>query len=372
MNIQRKYYIDNLRWLCVLLLIPFHAAMAWNSWGEKNYIWFNGNRLLSTLAALISPWYMPLLFVIAGMSAKYALQKRNLREFLINRVKKLFIPQIFGIVTVVAAMACYADRFNCGYDGSFVVHYGVFFTRFTDLTGYDGGFSPGHLWFLLYLFVISLIGVGIIALQKKFLQNLTFENINIIAIIALGIVPMLTCDILNFGGKSVISYMLLYLSGYYVFAEDKVQEKITVHRYFCSAVMIIADIVNVVLFIWTEHSNGIINDVAMYTASWFGILTALGFGRILFNQSNKITKYLASRSFLFYIFHFLWLVLFQFYISQYTSNTVILYIIPMLGAYAMTFLTCELIVRIPIINFLYGVRRRQQKVSPTEKEHDAD
>lgn len=34
---NRKYYIDNLRWASILLLVPFHSAMAWNSWGEGNY-----------------------------------------------------------------------------------------------------------------------------------------------------------------------------------------------------------------------------------------------------------------------------------------------------------------------------------------------
>lgn len=41
---NRKYYIDNLRWACILLLVPFHSAMAWNSWGEGSYIWFHANR----------------------------------------------------------------------------------------------------------------------------------------------------------------------------------------------------------------------------------------------------------------------------------------------------------------------------------------
>lgn len=35
---MRKHYIDNLRWITILLLIPYHAAMAWNVWGEPNYI----------------------------------------------------------------------------------------------------------------------------------------------------------------------------------------------------------------------------------------------------------------------------------------------------------------------------------------------
>ncbi|MCI5879061.1 MAG: hypothetical protein MRZ93_11785 [Lachnospiraceae bacterium] len=37
---QRRYDIDNLRTFCILLLVPYHAAMAFNCWGEANYVWF--------------------------------------------------------------------------------------------------------------------------------------------------------------------------------------------------------------------------------------------------------------------------------------------------------------------------------------------
>ena len=66
---QRKYYIDNLRNLTILLLFPVHTFMIWNDFGSRFYIWLGENKILSTLIVLINPWFMPLLFVLAGMSA---------------------------------------------------------------------------------------------------------------------------------------------------------------------------------------------------------------------------------------------------------------------------------------------------------------
>lgn len=41
--------------------------------------------------------------------------------------------------------------------------YKHFFTTFTDgLYGYDGGFTPSHLWFLIYLIAIALISFPVI------------------------------------------------------------------------------------------------------------------------------------------------------------------------------------------------------------------
>src|SRR5574344_83351 len=153
---ERKHYLDNIRWIFILALIPFHAAMAWNNWGEGNYIKFGSSIVLSSFIYLLSPWYMPMLFVIAGMSANFSLRKRSFGAFVGERVTKLFIPLVAGLLTIAALMAYIGDCFNNHYTGNFFTHYGVFFSQVTDFSGYDGFFTPAHLWFLLFLFVILL------------------------------------------------------------------------------------------------------------------------------------------------------------------------------------------------------------------------
>lgn len=357
MKSLRKNYIDNLRWGCILLLIPFHAAMAWNSWGEGNYIWFNSNKCLSTFIMFISPWYMPLLFILAGMSAKYSLNKRTESDFIKERIKKLLIPFFIGMVTIVAGMTYYADKFNNNYSGSFFSHYGTFFTKFTDLTGYDGGWTPAHLWFILYLFIISILSLGIIWIQKRFFYNFSCKNIRKHQIYLLGMIPIIATPILNVGEKSIGMYMSLYLIGYYVFAEDVVIEKIAICRVWNLVIMIVADIIDIYLFIWHENDNSIvnsINSIMMYITLWFGILTIIGFARKEFNFSNSITRYFSAHSYKIYIIHFIWIVVFQFYISKAIENIGILYIIPVVLSYFMTILTCEILENVKkIIKKLY-------------------
>lgn len=168
---MRKYYIDNLRSFIILLLIPYHAAMAWNIWGEPNYIFFEGNRLLSSIVVFLSPYFMPILFLAAGISTNYALRKRSMAQYVSERSKRLFIPFVFGTLLLMPPQTYLADKFNYGYSGSLFNHYRVFFTKFTDLTGADGGFSVGQFWFVLYLFVISLVAAAIISAQKKLMPK---------------------------------------------------------------------------------------------------------------------------------------------------------------------------------------------------------
>ena len=134
----RKHYIDNLRWLTILILIPYHTAMAWNVWGEPNYIFFEGNKIISSIIVFFSPHFMPLLFVLAGISAKFALQKRTNKEFLAERTKKLLIPCFFGTIALMPIMTFLADCFNFSYSGGFLEHYGVFFTKYTDFIRAEG------------------------------------------------------------------------------------------------------------------------------------------------------------------------------------------------------------------------------------------
>jgi len=110
---------------------------------------------------LTSPWFMPLLFVIAGISSAFALKKRTAKQFLSERFFKLFLPHVSGILIYIPIQTYFAERYHNQYTGGFFHQYILFFTKPTDLTGYTGGFTPGHLWFILFLFIISIITLPI-------------------------------------------------------------------------------------------------------------------------------------------------------------------------------------------------------------------
>ncbi len=208
----RKHYIDNLRWIILLILIPYHTAQAWNTWGEPNYIFIEGNRLISSIIVFFSPYFMPLLFLLAGISTKYALQKRTSKEYLAERVKRLLVPFMFGTIAFMPLMSYIGDKFNYSYNEGFLKHYVVFFTKYTDLTGADGGFSVGQFWFLLYLLIISIVSVGIIALLKKVIfkseKTIPFWVV-LFQYILYGIMGNKTCIL--FIGTVLLSYLATFI-----------------------------------------------------------------------------------------------------------------------------------------------------------------
>lgn len=181
----RKHYIDNLRNLTILLLFPVHTFMIWNDFGSRFYIWQGENKLLSTLIVLVNPWFMPILFVLAGMSARYALEKRTNKEFVMQRVRKLFIPFISGMIFLVPFQTLYARKFFNNYEGSLLDNWKYFFTHLTDFSGYDGAFTPGHLWFILFLFFISMIALILFCLVPYEKTAVSVEKIPVLGVLVL-------------------------------------------------------------------------------------------------------------------------------------------------------------------------------------------
>ncbi len=352
----RRHYIDNLRWIILLLLIPYHTAMAWNFWEEPNYIFFEGNKAISSIIVFLSPYFMPILFVLAGIGTRFALQRRTPKEYLLERARKLLIPLLFGTVVLMPVLCYIGDIFNCSYDKGFFSHYAVFFTKYTDLIGADGGFSFGQFWFLLYLFIISVLCLGgLILLKKRSCEEQ--KSVPFPLVIALGLPLPLLSDLLSIGGKSLAEFAYLFLIGYFVFTNEKTIDKAEKYRWLMFGIGLAASLLNVYLFIWSDRKFEMLNNIADYVSEWFMIIALLGMAKRYLNFSNKISGYMKSRSFLVYIYHFIWVVLSEYLLYKLIGNqTWAIFAGTLIISSILTFICCEISIRIPFMCFLTGVK----------------
>ena len=354
---MRKYFIDNIRCLIILLLIPYHAAQAFNTWGELNYFVFYPNKAISSFIVFCSPFYMPVMFLLAGISARYALKNRTYGQFLLERVKRLIIPFVFGTLVFCPIMAYIGDKTNCGYEGGLLEHYRIFFTKWTDLSGFDGGFGVGQFWFLYFLFVISVAGIGISALLKLIFKRSQMSEISFWVLCLLVLPFPFVYDLLVVGGKSFAEYLYVFLIGYCVFSRDTILEKTEKYRYIALIIGLVAGITDVYMFIWSGKDFGIFNTIAKAFTEWFMILALLGGGKHFMDHAGKVSSYFAKRSFLIFSIHFLWIVLFQYWFSGLIStNTAMAYFVPIIFAYLVTFICVEISFRIPALRFLLGAK----------------
>ncbi|MEO1089923.1 MAG: acyltransferase family protein [Pseudomonadota bacterium] len=156
----RRYDVDALRALAVLLLIVFHTARLFDSepWHIKDMAapyW-----PADLIVRLLNLWQMPLLFLLAGMSAAWALQRRSSGGFALERAARLLVPLLIGMVLFVAPQV-WVERTSpavplrmspLDFDGSPLAFAGPYFQCCYPAAN----LSWHHLWFLPYLFVYSI------------------------------------------------------------------------------------------------------------------------------------------------------------------------------------------------------------------------
>lgn len=347
---MRKYYLDNLRSITILLLFPVHTFMIWNDFGLKFYVWGGADRMISTLIVLINPWFMPLLFVIAGISARYSLKRRSIKEFCMERVNKLFIPFVAGTVLLVPIQTFYARKFFFGYEGGILENLKYFFTHVTDFSGYDGGFTPGQLWFILFLFVISLFSIIFMKWLPYGRCEAFVSQMPLWALTGLFVPVWLFYYLGNIGGYSLGKNLALYLLGYYVLADNSVMERLRKHIKWIGTVWGISELLLAVAY----YRYAFYGDLAVNVVCWLGILTLLVLGEEYLNKETVFTKYFRKASFPVYVIHQSVLVALGYYVLKGVDNLLLQIVVIISGSFLMTVFCYEIVRRIPRVRKLLG------------------
>ena len=90
----------------MLLGIVLHGAMSFIPgagvfWGVQDS---QSSPVYGVLLSSIHGWRMPLFFVVSGFFTAMLWQKRGLRALLIHRFKRIFLPLLLSMVTVIPTM----------------------------------------------------------------------------------------------------------------------------------------------------------------------------------------------------------------------------------------------------------------------------
>lgn len=336
---ERKYFIDNLRNITILLLFPVHTFMIWNDFGSRFYIWLGENKILSTLIVLVNPWFMPLLFVLAGVSARYALLKRTEKKFIAERIKKLLIPFLFGLVFFVPFQALYARKFFDNYGGGILEHWKYFFTHLTDFSGYDGAFTPGHLWFILFLFIISLTALAVIHFIPYEKVSKYVGKMPISAVFLLFVPIWFMYYLGNFGGYSIGKNFVLYLTGYYVLSNDEIIRRLEKCRFFLTMLFVIGTFALAVLY----YNFSYYGDLWVNFIGWISILALFIGGKKILNCKTEFTEYFNKASYPIYILHQTILVVFAYYFVQTNNGTLVQALCICIGSFLLTVLAYHVV-----------------------------
>ena len=165
---ERRHELDVLTTLIVFGLMFMHTASIFS--GQQLVV----NRMQRGPAATVPfaffvvfefIWIMPALMFIAGIAICYSLRRRTADEFVRERLMRLGMPFLTGLVFLNAPQIYYylLDRTN--YQQTFWQFYPQywnikfslrFFPYFIEAAG-EENFSVSHLWFLIYLLTYTLL-----------------------------------------------------------------------------------------------------------------------------------------------------------------------------------------------------------------------
>ena len=351
---MRKYYIDNVRILCVLLLFPFHSAYIFNNLNERFYINGTPSEVLTAVNLCVYPWWMTGLFVLAGISAMYALKKRSAKQFLIERVKRLLIPLIVAIVIIIPPQTYIADVFHKGYTGGYFEHYKVFFTL-TDFSGYDGHFTPANAWFILFLFIYSIMFLPLLSWYANKKKKINCKSCNLPVLVLLGTLITLSDAILNIGGKSLAQFALCFLFGFFIVGDDNVQNTLEKHSTLLCILWLIFMVLRHVSHMTSLWGTSI-SYISYYGITCFGILGMIGGGKRCLDKELFFTKYLARAEFALFLIHQTLVIAIGYIIVPRIESPYLACIIITLGSVIVTIALYEICKRFKITRFLLSIK----------------
>jgi peptidoglycan/LPS O-acetylase OafA/YrhL len=156
---NRRPELDWLRVVAIAILHVFHVGMIFNRW---DFHLKNPDPLpiIEEPMAFLHQVRMPLLMVIAGIATAIALERRSIGALAVDRIKRLLVPLVFGMLVIVPPQI-YIERITSGgYTGSYLEFYRSVF----ELRPYPAGsLSWHHLWFVAYLFVYCMLALPLFA-----------------------------------------------------------------------------------------------------------------------------------------------------------------------------------------------------------------
>jgi glucan biosynthesis protein C len=373
----RVDFIDWLRVITTLCVFIFHSARFFDSFGDwhvKNAtFWIGGNIIVG----FMSLWIMPMFMILAGASTYYSLRSRSAGQYTRERVLRLLVPFLFGLLIIVVPQNYYEMLYHGKSPSTDLWNFYCNYVRFLPFRFAHFGFY--HLWFLAVLFVFSLICLpfflGRSQKSKSLLSVLTSKINSPWKLIPLLILPLALADILvypdtfwgnrnSFGGWCLVAHLLFFISGYVVFSNPNLGGWMGRLGRFA----IIGAIVALIalkpllgqLFDWKTH-YGSVGYAAAQTAlallSWCLLIGFITLAYRFLDFKNRFLAYASQAVLPFYILHQTVIITVGYYVVRWKLNPALKYQIILPISFGLIIAIYDLLVRrMTILRFLLGMR----------------
>jgi len=350
LNTNRRYDIDWLRVIAIALLLIYHVVIVFQPWGF--YIGFiqsvETSNAIWIPMALLNVWRIPLLFFVSGMGVCFALRRRDWKQLLLDRAKRILLPLIFGSFFIVP------------------IHVYIFQKYYEQEIVYSP--SVGHLWFLLNICIYVTQIIGFAFLDKNY--DYKFFNAFRVLLkrpyfIYLFIIPfILEAELINpeyFSlyvgtGHGFLIGMLAFFFGFIFIAIGDTFWN-AVEKTKTTSLIIAFTLYLIRLFYFELSAPNFLTSIE--SMNW--IFAVFGFGYKYLNKPGKILSYLSQAAYPVYIIHMIFLYLAASIFLPLNLPLGLNLILIILFTFTGCFVTYDLIIkRIGFLRPLFGLKRKHK------------
>jgi peptidoglycan/LPS O-acetylase OafA/YrhL len=383
---QRRYDIDWLRVTAMFAVFIFHCTRFFDheGWHLKNSD--HSYVLFVLVRGLLWPWLMELLFLLSGAGSWYALKSRTAANYLFERFKRLLIPLYTAGLFILLIPQFYFELItNAGYSGSFWQIIPQYFARFhlPRIASWPEALLPipfsGHLWFLQYLFLISLITLPLLLYLKSERGRPWIERLAgwcdrrggiflLVIPLALTLISLRALFRTQRGWPDVLYYAIYFIIGYIMVADKRFTKAFKRHQWVCLALWLIGffgGIALLVLVLGYDPMPGNESFSLMYVlyqiiwsiASFSAVVFMLSLGAKYLNFNHKILAYSNEAVLPFYLFHQTIILIVGFFVIRWNIGILPKLLIVTVISFSLIMVLYALLVKpFNIVRFFFGMR----------------
>ena len=357
---MRKHWLDNLRWVTVLLVLLYHVFYFYNNKGVFGGIggFGDGPQYQDVVMYILYPWFMPLLFLLAGISARYALDKYPAKEWFKARTRKLLVPGTIGLF-VFHWMVGYFNTVVAAREGALEGVNGVGRYIMWAVSG------TGPLWFIQVLWLLCIVLLLVRALDRKDRFWTWCGKSGLVAIIIIGGVlfwlgeqtliknprPESADGLLNL--YKPLFYLVPFLLGYFVFSHEEIQEKLGKAWIPLLSCAVVAGIVLIATTFGQDNTSPeYLGSPLNCLYGWLMCLAMMAWFKARFDRTGAFAGYMTRSSFGLYIVHYLVIASLGYMMKTYTQlPPFAMYLILTVAVFTLSPAIYELIRRIPLVRW---------------------
>lgn len=285
-----------------MLVVFYHVLWMYNDQGVLGGLGPIGPERMQwydIFMYMVYPWFMPLLFIVSGISARLYLENHSDKEFIKTRSRKLLVPSTIGL---------FVFYFIQGYLSMSI---GNAFEEMKEVPAVIKYFimvlsGSGVLWYIQLLWLFSIILILIRKIEKDRLWKF-FGKTNVLILIILALPVWASAQILNAPVIIVFRfglYAFIFFTGYFIFSHDEVIEKLKKYFFFFLAAAILLCIIFCSVYFGKNFADAPVNRSILYcTFLWIACLAITGGMSRFADFENSFTKWMKAGSWGLYIFH---------------------------------------------------------------------